>query len=88
MPLRRFSGQFDREGQAQWSQGSLLAETLFRFKGQAAPIVVLCEIDFTTLDAGALRRLFVGMTRAQWRLVCVLSQPAAVLLAERIDADN
>lgn len=74
--LRRFSGEYDGDGTPIWTQGDLLAETLFRFKGQAAPVVVLCEIDFAELDAAARHRLFVGMTRASWRLECLMSQQA------------
>ena len=63
-----------------WTAGDLLVETLYRFKGQSAPVVVLCDVDFDALGAKELRKLFVGFTRAQFRLVCVLSERAAGLL--------
>ena len=81
--LRRFTGTFDRDGNARWTEGSLLAETVHRFKGQAAPAVVLCEVDFDQPSPGDLRRLFVGFTRAQFRLEVVLSNPAAEALLQR-----
>ncbi|MGD9889290.1 MAG: ATP-binding domain-containing protein [Halothiobacillaceae bacterium] len=81
--LRRFTGQYDAQGLAIWSEGELLADTLHRFKGQAAPVVILCEVDFTELDDKMRHRLFVGMSRAQWRLEIVLSQQAEkALVAE------
>jgi superfamily I DNA and RNA helicase len=54
-----------------------VVETLYRFKGQSAPAVILCEIDFGQVSDVERRKLFVGMTRAQVRLECVLSERAA-----------
>jgi hypothetical protein len=84
-PLRRFTG-FDAQGTALYSAGSVLAETVSRFKGQAAPVVVLTEMDFTRLDSRLLRLLYVAFTRAQWQLHCVLSPQAAAELAARLEA--
>ncbi len=80
LPLRKFSGAYDDQGQPHWTQGKLLAESLHRFKGQAAPVVVMCEVDFNALDTLTKNRLFVGMTRAQWRLEVVLSEQAERVL--------
>jgi hypothetical protein len=77
---RRFTGQYDSAGNAQWSEGLLLAESLSRFKGQSAPAVVLCEVDFETLTERDKRKLFVGLTRAQMRVDVVLSERAARVL--------
>lgn len=79
-PLRRFTGQYDAHGKPVWSSGALLAESVHRFKGQAAPVVVVCEVDFETLDDESRHRLFVGMTRAQLRLELVLSERAEAAL--------
>jgi hypothetical protein len=84
LTLRRFSGIYDKQGLPQWTEGRILTETVHRFKGQAAPVVVLCEIDFEHLDAQTRHRLFVGMTRAQWRLECVLSARAERALIDAI----
>ena len=78
---RRFTGQYDSAGNAQWSEGPLLAESLYRFKGQSAPAVVLCEVDFETLTERDKRKLFVGLTRAQMRVDIVLSERAALALS-------
>jgi superfamily I DNA and RNA helicase len=83
--LRKFTGVFDRAGNAVWSEGELLAETIYRFKGQSSPAVVLCEIDFEMLTDKDLRKLFVGFTRAQMQLTCVISERASVLLAARLN---
>ena len=46
-------------------------------------VVVLCEVDFKELNAKELRKLFVGFTRAQLRLECILSTEAEKLLMSR-----
>lgn len=75
--LRAFTGRYDLFGQPEFRDGDLLIETLFRFKGQSAPCVILTEVDFETLDERAVRRLFVGATRATLRLAIVMSERAA-----------
>lgn len=86
IPLQKFSGQFDSAGNPRWTNGTLTADSVMRFKGQAAPVVVLCEMDFAELDDAHRRRLFVGFTRAQARLVCVLTpQAEAALHAGLVD---
>lgn len=82
--LRRFSGRYDLLGQPIYTQGELLVESVYRFKGQAAPAVILTGIDFTTLDDKARRKLLVGATRAMMKLVLVAATPAAALLAPHL----
>jgi hypothetical protein len=48
---------------------------VLRFKGRAAPCVILTEIDFDSLDDKAMRRLFVGATRATMKLTLVVLKP-------------
>ena len=84
LQLRRYTGTFDTAGNPRWTDGALLADTVMRFKGQSAPVVVLCEVDFDTL-AKARRRLFVGLTRATWRVVVVLSKNAHAALTTEIE---
>ena len=86
LALRKFTG-FDAQGNALYSEGALLADTVHRFKGQAAPVVVITEMDFETVSDLMRRRLFVAWTRAQWRLECVMSARAEAALAERLKGD-
>ena len=83
--LMSFTGRYDLFGNPQYSEGDLLIETVYRFKGQAAPCVILTEVDFETLDEISRRKLFVGMTRASMTLFVVLSQRAAELLMARLE---
>lgn len=82
--LRTFSGHYDLFGQPLYSSGEVLLETVYRFKGQAAPAVIFAEIDFETLDEQARRKLFVGATRAMLKLVLVVSERAARQLSRFI----
>jgi hypothetical protein len=82
--LRTFSGRYDLFGQPLYSEGDVLLETVYRFKGQSAAAVVFAEIDFETLDEKALRKLFVGATRAMLLLVLVVSERAAARLVDAL----
>ncbi len=84
--LRGFTGRYDLFGNPDYSEGEVLLESVFRFKGRSAPCVIFTEIDFETLDEQALRRLFVGATRASMKLVMVASERAARAVLARFDA--
>ncbi len=75
--LRRFDGTYDLFGNPVYTDGEVLAETIYRFKGQSAPCVIFTEIDFETFDEKAVRKLFVGATRATTKLMLVMSERAA-----------
>lgn len=82
LALRKSTGQFDPAGNALWTNGSLVADSVYRFKGQSAPVVVLCEIDFETLSEQDRKKLFVGMSRAQLRLECIISEQAEQVISK------
>ena len=71
-------------GDPVFRDGGLLAESVYRFKGQSAPAVIFTEVDFAEIDELVFRKLFVGMTRARLKLVLVLSERAAAQLLDRI----
>ena len=78
---RRFTGAYTRDGDPVWSEGELMVESIYRFKGQSAPAVILSEVDFIELTAQECRKLFVGMTRAQLNLQIILSVQAEACIA-------
>lgn len=82
---RRFTGRYDSAGNPTWTEGDLLTESLYRFKGQSAPAVVLCEVDFEQLGERDKRKLLVGLTRAQMRVDMVLSEQAALAIAAELN---
>jgi thymidine kinase len=74
----------DADGNSTWTDGELRVETVNRFKGQSAPVVVFCEIDFEEMNVVNARKLFVGMTRGQLKVELVLSNRAAELLVANL----
>ena len=82
--LKSFTGAYDLLGDPIYREGGLLAESVYRFKGQSAPAVIFTEIDFDKVDDLVLRKLFVGMTRARLKLVMVLSDRAQQQLLDRM----
>lgn len=80
--LKTFTGKYDLLGDPEYSDGELLLETVYRFKGQSAPCVVLTEVDFENFDDIARRKLFVGATRARMHLTLIVSEAAAAGLIE------
>jgi hypothetical protein len=82
--LRSFTGAYDESGRPVIRDGVLIAESVYRFKGQSLPAVILTEIDFADLDERAFRKLFVRITRARLRLILVLSDRAASTLMTRL----
>ena len=84
--LRTFTGRYDSAGNALWTDGELLADTVMRFKGCAAPVVVVCGLEFSQLDDATRRKLFVAFTRAQYRLECVLTATAEQALVAAVAA--
>lgn len=82
--LKSFTGAYDLFGTPEYRPGGLLAETVYRFKGQSAPAIIFTEIDFERIDERVLRKLFVGMTRARLKLVLVLSERAEQQLLDRM----
>jgi superfamily I DNA and RNA helicase len=81
--VRRFTGQYSVDGEPIHTDGNLLLESIYRFKGQSADGIVLTEFDFETLDDPVRRKLFVGMTRAHLAVELVLSAQAESAL-ERV----
>ncbi|MDC7698318.1 AAA family ATPase [Vogesella indigofera] len=83
---KRFTGEFTAEGQPEWTQGVLLLESVYRFKGQSASAVILTEVDFAKLSRQERAKLFVGMTRGMLSVSLVLSERSAALLAAEMQS--
>jgi hypothetical protein len=82
---RRFTGAYTRDGDQVWCDGELIVESIYRFKGQSAPAIILSELDFEELTVQERRKLFVGMTRAQLNLQVILSVRAADCIARELE---
>ena len=86
--LRAFTGRYDLFGNPIYGEGELFIDSVYRFKGQSAPCVVFTEIDFKSLDERALKKFFVGMTRATLKLILVMSDRAAQALLQRLESGH
>ncbi|MBL0143566.1 MAG: ATP-binding domain-containing protein [Betaproteobacteria bacterium] len=75
--LRRFTGGYDAGGSPVYSEGEVLLDSVYRFKGRRAPCVILTEIDFEALGEIEMRKIFLGATRATMKLSLVMSEGAA-----------
>ena len=82
--ILKFTGSYDTSGNPIYSSGDLFCETVYRFKGQSSAVIIFCEIDFEEISPRDLRKLFVGMSRAQDHLICIISQRAETKLFDRI----
>jgi len=69
--LRHFTGRYDDNGSQVFTEGNVHAESVYRFKGQAAQAVVVTELAFVDFNEADFRKLFVAMTRAKLLLVLV-----------------
>lgn len=83
---KRFTGKFSDDGQAKWTKGLLLMDSVYRFKGQSAAAIVLTEVDFAELSRAERAKLFVGMTRGTLSVSIVLTQRASDLLVQEMQA--
>jgi AAA domain len=75
---RRAAG-FTPDGTARYTAGELRVETLWRFKGQQAPAILLCEFDGDLADQATIRRLYCAATRATAHLEIFVPKGSALL---------
>lgn len=85
--LCRFKGEYSSSGTPLWTDGDLLADSLYRFKGRSAAVVIIAEIDFATINETERRKLFVGLTRARMAVTLLMSQRTEQALAARLGGE-
>ena len=74
LELRQFTGDYDSDGNQVWSEGRLTYDSIYRFKGQETPAVILVDVDPNTEHLErAEQLLYCGMTRATVRLDLVVN---------------
>jgi hypothetical protein len=67
--LKKFTGSYDAQGQQVYTDGDVYFDTIFRFKGQQAPAVILIDVDGSLRQDERVRNvLYCGMTRATVKL--------------------
>ncbi len=71
--LSRFTGEYDKDGTQVWTRGELAFESVYRFKGQEMPAVIMVDVDPDKEHLARLEpMLYCGMTRATVRLELVV----------------
>lgn len=70
--VRKFTGKYSEDGKQLYQKGDVLFDSIYRFKGQEAPAVILCDVspDEDTRERWE-KLLFCGMTRPTLRLEIV-----------------
>jgi hypothetical protein len=84
-PVRRFTGRYTQQGDAVYTDGEVVVETVHRFKGQSADCVVIAGVDFDAWNEDVRRRLFVAMTRSRLKLTLIVSPAAERLLLDSLE---
>ena len=63
--IRRFTGNYDENENQIYTAGNLLFETIYRYKGQQAPVIILTDLDEAVkIDERNHKILYCAMTRA------------------------
>ena len=69
LPLRKFTGEYDSNGNQVLSNGRLTFESIYRFKGQQAPAVIVVDVDPNPERLlNEQRLLYCSLTRATVRI--------------------
>jgi len=82
---KQFTGQYTSDSEPIWTEGDLLTESVYRFKGQSAPAVVFTEVDFATMTEKDRKKLFVGLTRAQMAVELVITPSAYTWFSKQLN---
>ena len=87
--IRKFTGNYDANNSQIYTDGELAFDTIFRFKGQQAPCVILVDLDDTTAqDDWHTGILYCAMTRATVRLELVVNKSCPWLETFRDNVDS
>jgi hypothetical protein len=74
LAVRRFTGSYNQFGNQVLTEGKLHFESVYRFKGQQAPAVILVDVDPDEARSDLSQKvLYCGMSRATLRLELVVN---------------
>ena len=82
--VRRFTGKYDEHDNQIYTEGELIFDTIFRYKGQQAPVIILNDLD-ESLEVNERTRkiLYCAMTRATVLLELIIEETCPWLEAFR-----
>lgn len=89
--VRRFTGAYSSDGRQIYTEGRILWDTLYRFKGQQAPAVILADLEPEADNDRMRRLLYCGMTRAMVKIelmVNVAHPMYAAMVAAQVGSEH
>ena len=73
--IRRFTGKYDERENQIYTEGELVFDTIFRYKGQQAPVIILTDLDESLVVNERSRKiLYCAMTRATVLLELIVKE--------------
>ena len=73
--IRRFTGKYDESENQIYTEGELVFDTIFRYKGQQAPVIILTDLDESLVVNERSRKiLYCAMTRATVLLELIVKE--------------
>jgi superfamily I DNA and RNA helicase len=84
--LKQFTGEYTENGENIYTEGNLLVESIYRFKGLQKAVVIFAELDFEKWNKHLERVIYTGCTRARLELSVLMSKEAERALMEKIRA--
>lgn len=83
--LSTFTGAYSPEGNQLWTEGDIVLDSIYRFKGSQKPFVFLTDIDADTMSEDVVRRLYCGMTRATMGVELFMTPTFEAVLRSRLN---
>ena len=82
--VRRFTGKYDEHENQIYTEGELIFDTIFRYKGQQAPVIILTDLDESLeINERTRKILYCAMTRATVLLELIVQETCPWLEAFR-----
>ena len=73
--IKRFTGKYDESENQIYTEGELVFDTIFRYKGQQAPVIILTDLDESlAVNERSRRILYCAMTRATVLLELIVEE--------------
>ena len=73
--VRRFTGKYDEHENQIYTEGELIFDTIFRYKGQQAPVILLTDLDESlAVNERSRKILYCAMTRAMVLLELIVQE--------------
>jgi len=80
--LSRATGQYTDAGQPIWTDGEIIYDSIYRFKGSQRPFILLIDADFKVITDKEVRLFYCGMTRATLAVDIFLTARCETALSE------